>query len=593
MSADKKPKLQRNFMGLDGLIWQIGRVEDRDSDPFKLGRCKVRFLGIHTDNKEEIPTEDLPWAYPLQSIGMGSGRNCVGLREGDWVLGFFRDGILYQEPIIIGILPGAPDRHADPDVGFNDPRPDSWLSGHRVPRDPLSWPEQHDDGSGTRFDEISPKSRYPQCEHADGKLNYIERNEPQSSNRFARAEEIGDTIVQSKKDNVKIGQTDIPTADHASSGVGSDTTSPGIYWTETETPYGARYPYNTAYWSEGGHLLEVDNTPGSERLHMYHRSSTFFEIHPNGSTVFKCANTEQHIVLADRLTHIENNDITTVDKAFKLLVNKDKGPNNCDITVDQGGNCNLTVKGGNLNIFIQNGDINAKVCGSVGVDISESLYITTGKDIKIQSGQSWYETSIGNRTNVAVGNRTDMTMGKSTSTVIGTASNTIMGTSGKDIYGEAFENYHSTLKTTVAGAESRINTDNFSQHIAQNMNVNVGTLETMGTGGNAMFSCENELTIAPARRLNISTILMDVATTMHWIKALIYGHYETSGIHFFGSVLHKSLVVLSVEETCMSGVISKCFHDHAHGGMPVPGPIPDIPERPFAPQVLKTMFPGY
>lgn len=587
MAGEKKPNLQRNFMGLDGWIWAIGRVEDRTSDPFKLGRCKVRYLGIHPEDKKELPTDELPWSYPLQSID--SGRSTVGLKEGDWVLAFFMDGIVYQQPVVLGVLPGAPDRHANPDLGFNDPRPNSWLSGHRIPRDPLSWPDQRDDGSGTRFKEISPKSRYPQCEHADPNLAYIENNEPQSTSRFERSERIKETIVESKKLNVKIGQTNIPTADHAASNVGTDTTSPGIYWTETKTPYGTRYPYNHAYWSEGGHLLEVDDTPGKERIHIYHRASTFFEIHPNGSTVFKCANTEQHITLADRLTHIENHDFLTIDKAFKLLVNKDKGPNNCDITVDQGGNCNLTLKGGNLNVFVQQGDVNAKVVGSLGLDVTGSIYVTAGQDIKVQSGQNYYETAIGNRTSVTVGNNTNMVMGSRDIVTIGMGSETVIGVTGKDYYGATFINYHATLKTTNSGVEQKINSDNWTQLCAQNWTLDVGTVQTAPTGGNILISCQKEMNIIALMRFNLSTLFLDLATAMSWIKATVYMEIKTLGIMFLWSSMFKNVAHITAEEYTNSGVHCVCWHCMNKGGPPVPI-IPQIPEKPFVPQVYKTLF---
>ena len=41
-------------------VWWQGVVEDRN-DPLKLGRCRVRILGYHTDNKQDIPTATLPW----------------------------------------------------------------------------------------------------------------------------------------------------------------------------------------------------------------------------------------------------------------------------------------------------------------------------------------------------------------------------------------------------------------------------------------------------------------------------------------------------------------------------------------------------
>ena len=34
-------------------VWWQGVVEDRD-DPELLGRCRVRILGYHTDNKQKI-----------------------------------------------------------------------------------------------------------------------------------------------------------------------------------------------------------------------------------------------------------------------------------------------------------------------------------------------------------------------------------------------------------------------------------------------------------------------------------------------------------------------------------------------------------
>ena len=50
-----------NYMGKDGFIWWQGVVEDRH-DPLYLGRCRVRILGWHTDNKAEMPTES-PVSY--------------------------------------------------------------------------------------------------------------------------------------------------------------------------------------------------------------------------------------------------------------------------------------------------------------------------------------------------------------------------------------------------------------------------------------------------------------------------------------------------------------------------------------------------
>jgi hypothetical protein len=95
----------KNFMGLDSnFIWWQGVVES-NSDPLILGRCKVRILGFHPANEEDlIPTKHLPWAHPIYPIN-GHGIYSTP-KVGEWVMGFFRDGRDAQEPVMWGVLPG-------------------------------------------------------------------------------------------------------------------------------------------------------------------------------------------------------------------------------------------------------------------------------------------------------------------------------------------------------------------------------------------------------------------------------------------------------------------------------------------------------
>ena len=103
------------FAGKNGFIWFQGVVENRN-DPEMLGRVQVRCLGFHTENKQELPSEDLPWAYPIQPITSaamnGIGESPTGPVEGTWVFGFFRDGDSAQEPMILGTLGGTPIKKA-------------------------------------------------------------------------------------------------------------------------------------------------------------------------------------------------------------------------------------------------------------------------------------------------------------------------------------------------------------------------------------------------------------------------------------------------------------------------------------------------
>ena len=108
--------MNTGFLGRDGFIWFVGVIEDRH-DPEKLGRVKVRALGYHTADKQKIKTADLPWAEVMQPTGGnaigGIGDSPIGIVEGSWVVGFFRDPIALQEPIIMGTLPGRNTKPAE------------------------------------------------------------------------------------------------------------------------------------------------------------------------------------------------------------------------------------------------------------------------------------------------------------------------------------------------------------------------------------------------------------------------------------------------------------------------------------------------
>ena len=106
------------------MIWFQGVVEDRQ-DPLFLGRVKVRCLGYHTPDKSQLPTADLPWSHPVQPITSaamnGIGDSPLGPVEGSWVVGFFRDGELCQNPVYFGTIGGIPTEASNPDIGFYDP----------------------------------------------------------------------------------------------------------------------------------------------------------------------------------------------------------------------------------------------------------------------------------------------------------------------------------------------------------------------------------------------------------------------------------------------------------------------------------------
>lgn len=107
--------------------WYIGIVEDTN-DPQGQGRVRVRCLGYHTPDRNELPTQDLPLATvisPTTSAGIaGIGISATGLVNGSWVFGFFRDGGELQDPVILGSIASASGYDVGYDVttnmGFGD-----------------------------------------------------------------------------------------------------------------------------------------------------------------------------------------------------------------------------------------------------------------------------------------------------------------------------------------------------------------------------------------------------------------------------------------------------------------------------------------
>ena len=89
-----------------------GVVESRDDDPKKLGRCKVRVVGVHSEDNILLPTKDLPWAYPLMPVHSASmsgiGYSPTGIVEGTWCAITFRD-VDMQHPVIMGTVGGIPE----------------------------------------------------------------------------------------------------------------------------------------------------------------------------------------------------------------------------------------------------------------------------------------------------------------------------------------------------------------------------------------------------------------------------------------------------------------------------------------------------
>ena len=111
--------LKTNFVGRDGFVWWIGRVakkeawrdESVDEEDGWSFRCKVRIIGYHTFDENQLKEDDLPWAHVMEDAYKGAGQGCLGsssmMLGGETVFGFFLDGEDGQQPVIFGALARA------------------------------------------------------------------------------------------------------------------------------------------------------------------------------------------------------------------------------------------------------------------------------------------------------------------------------------------------------------------------------------------------------------------------------------------------------------------------------------------------------
>ena len=166
--------MQSNFLGRDGFKWWVGQVAPEEAQGKQINgdgwgnRVKVRIMGYHPDNDVELKNEDLPWAHILKSPEGGSGRAGRGkptqILPGDNVLGFFLDGDIAQQPVIIGVFSSSTAAaEISKDKTYSQPFvPYTGYTSKIKPNDNIAQSE-----AGDQNKESSPSNRHVDVETAE------------------------------------------------------------------------------------------------------------------------------------------------------------------------------------------------------------------------------------------------------------------------------------------------------------------------------------------------------------------------------------------------------------------------------------------
>lgn len=206
----------------------------------------------------------------------------------------------------------------------------------------------------TRFGFKDPNGKYP-------KQDFIK--EPDTS-RLARGQSVKKTIVAEKE---IARQTGIPKANNKG------------HWNQPIIPYNAKYPYNHVSETESGHVMEFDDSPGAERINLWHTKGTYTEIDANGTQVNRIVGDGFWILERDGNVHIT-------------------------------GACNITIDG-SANVYVQNdadiqvdGDINLKCFNDVKAEVSGKFDLSIGEQFNIKAAEFNVETHTGDINMVSASN---------------------------------------------------------------------------------------------------------------------------------------------------------------------------------------------
>jgi len=336
-----------------------GIVEDRQ-DPLKVGRVRVRIHGIHTDDKLLIASADLPWCQvilPTTSAGLSGLGTGHGLVEGSTVFGYFRDQAK-QDPIVLGVAAGIPQAGYKEDTtdalitrsiekGFNDPRALTVADYNEGSEAPNPVQDSRRGWGLTTAMDTAPKSpetidvKYDNTGSTIKELELTKEMLPyyplyvdeSDYSTLARGSVLDHKIA--KQTDAEGNEVEIPDEQK-------------ILKDFVDVDSAPVYPYNKVTQSESGHVFEVDDTLGKERINLHHRSGTFHEIHADGSEVTRIVNNNYTAILKDDKVFIAGNTDLQV------------GYGNVNITIDT-GNVDLKVLKGNVTELVSEGNVTSEI----------------------------------------------------------------------------------------------------------------------------------------------------------------------------------------------------------------------------------------
>lgn len=514
----------QDFVGLSDFVWWYGVVEDR-KDPLYLGRVKVRCIGFHTDDKDEIPTDELPWAQvisPITSASIsGIGTTPIGLVEGSHVFGFFRDGREGQEPVVLGSCIGIPSIISNRNKGFFDPRN---LDERTLYPYPPIYVDRFNDGRSAKlveFDDTdqsfsftgqnnfsdlncrlvfekdtetnksianiisgnnviytmqsfspNPNENYMDFD-VDGNLifslpsiNMLSYDRQKLQTRTDR--EIKNDPSETESENYQntknpfsdilkqIFSVNAPLEEYRQRLHKNILTAiDGVNINVPENCYSPEYPFNHVTYTESGHLFEMDDTPGRERIRLLHRSTSFLDFQNNGNRIDNVVG--KYYLMTDNNfeSQILGDEIRSVGGIQNILVNSKGAKSESVYRIKGLGDYLLTSDEGNISISAgEDLNLSAKRVNIIASneDSDKKTFSLDNFNYKVKNSDFVNIENISEQISMQTLGALTLEAGSMSQSVAGELRQSVSGSISKIVSGKASEVYNSIGNAKVESA---------------------------------------------------------------------------------------------------------------------------------------------
>lgn len=427
------------------LLWFVGVVEDVN-DPIASGRVKVRCLNIHPPVGDEVPTEALPWAIPIN----GSYSSLFKVPEiGEWVFGFFIDGRDAQHPFLLGTIPGTST---------------ALPAGATNTANAISGTAPNVTGANT----VTAGATSLSAELA-GMLAGLPTNIPTQINNvlgdimgnvngYIRAsaealEKFGQHAVPPQISGIDVETTPLPLAELARrvADLGSIGSTPLGGINEPPTAFGGSTSRNVVlHGGYGRSYVEVNGTPDAEHVTMVHTSGSVVQIDTNGNVKIRS--------LHNMYTGTEGNSGEHVGGRKEVLV---EGP----YTVTTEGHVNFNIKG---DFNIECNDFNVTARGKASLNVAEAID-ARGARIALHAKDDNFDLYAAQKIKVFSGGE-----------LSAIANGTKIQTTGFELSSEGIANITATGDAILKGNDVRLNAAAGGHFLANDLRMKGGKVSIQG-----------------------------------------------------------------------------------------------------------------